>query len=175
MENSPSATLIKCAFWGMPIKASQATNTGQFQGTFRVVTSGSNAYFKSSAPTVGGYSGPVNFGNASINAPTPVSKFGYLRTQTFGQNVPFDPNLCAVSCTAQTANDIRHNNGSSPCIFFNVYVLTKNGQNGVLSCAYYSTPYSVVWAKNSGQYDASRNFFGVTQSYGYYLDGHYVD
>jgi hypothetical protein len=174
LATSPSATLLKCAFYGISVTATQATNVGQFQGKFKVVIAGSNTYFRSSAPALDGYEGPNSFGNASINAPAPVINHGYLRVQTFGQNVPFDPSLCAASCAAQTAYNAEHNIGLGPCVFFNIYVLQKNGADGVLTCTYYSTPYGVSYAKNKGQFDQAGNYYGVTQSYGYYLDGHYV-
>jgi hypothetical protein len=62
LATSPSATLLKCAFYGIPVTADQATNVGQFQGKFHVVIAGSNAYIKTSAPTLPGYEGPVPFG-----------------------------------------------------------------------------------------------------------------
>jgi len=52
---SPSATLIKCSFYGMPLAATQAKNVGQFQGKFKVVYAGSNSYVRSSAPSLDGY------------------------------------------------------------------------------------------------------------------------
>ncbi|KAK0636225.1 hypothetical protein B0T17DRAFT_503701 [Bombardia bombarda] len=175
LTTSPSATLIKCAFYGMPLIASTATNVGQFQGKFKVVYAGVTAFTKSSAPSVDGYEGPVSFGNASINAPAPVIDHGYLRVQTFGTNVPYDPSLCAASCAAQTTYNANHGtfNGQA-CIFFNAYILYKNGENGVFTCAYYGTPYGVAYAKNKGQFDAAGNKFTIGSSFGYYLDGHYV-
>jgi len=119
---SPSATLVKCAFYGKPIAAGQATNIGQFQGKFRVVYTGSNAYFKSSAPTVDGYDGPYSFNNgaAAINAPRPVKDHGYLRTQTFGTNVAYTPSSCAASCASQPG-----------CVFFDGKLLFQrfNGRS----------------------------------------------
>lgn len=162
---SPSATLLKCAFFGTFIKKSMATNVGQFWGTFNIVIAGSNAYVKTSAPTLSGYEGPVSFGSAAINAPAPVNQHGYLRSQTFGQNVAFDPSLCAASCASQTAYNAAHNIGLGPCVFFNVYVFSENGQNGVLTCVYFSTPYGTSYAKNTGQYDQQGNFFGVTSKF----------
>ena len=175
LATSPSATLLKCAFYGIPVTADQATNVGQFQGKFQVVIAGSNAYIKTSAPTLPGYEGPVPFGGDSINAPAPVINHGYLRVQTFGQNVPFDPSLCATSCAAQTAYNAAHNIGLGPCVFFNVFVLTENGANGILTCTYFSTSYGPAYATNPGQYDAAGNHYEVTSSYGYYLDGYFVE
>ncbi|KAK3327787.1 hypothetical protein B0T19DRAFT_173705 [Cercophora scortea] len=175
-STSPSATLIKCAFFGLPLRVETATNAGQYQGSFHVVIAGANAYTKSTGPSVDGYEGPVAFGNASINAPAPVIEHGYLRTQTFGSNVPFDVSLCAASCQAQTDYNAKHGTfGGQACVFFNAYVLYKNGANGVFTCAYYGTPYGVAYAKNKGQKDGSGNVFTVGSSFGYYADGHYVE
>lgn len=55
LATSPSATLIKCAFYGLPVSAAQATNKAQYQGKFHVVIAGSNAYVKTSAPSLPGY------------------------------------------------------------------------------------------------------------------------
>ncbi|KAK3685937.1 hypothetical protein B0T22DRAFT_235367 [Podospora appendiculata] len=175
-DASASATLIKCAFYGLPIRVETATNVGQYQGSFHVVIAGANAYTRSSGPSVDGYEGPVAFGNATINAPAPVIEHGYLRTQTFGSNVPFDVSLCAASCEAQTQYNAKHGTfGGQACVFFNAYVLYKNGANGVFTCAYYGTPYGVSWAKNKGQKDGSGNVFTIGSSFGYYADGHYVE
>jgi hypothetical protein len=172
---SPSATLLKCAFYGSPILARQATNTGQYQGSFHVVITGSNGYVKSTAPTLAGYQGPVSFGNAAINAPAPVINHGYLRSQTFGQNVPYDPSLCAASCKAQTDYNALHgDHGGRPCIFFDSYVLYKDGLNGVFTCVYYSTAYGSAFAKETGQYDSAGAHYTVSNSNGYYVDGNYV-
>jgi hypothetical protein len=175
LATSPSGTLLKCAFYGIPVTALQATNVGQFQGKFHVVIAGSNAYVKTSAPTLAGYEGPVSFNDNSINAPAPVIDHGYLRVETFGQNVPFDPSLCATSCAAQTAFNAAHNIGLGPCHFFNVFVFTENGVNGILTCTYFSTSYGPAYATNPGQYDAAGNHYQVTSSYGYYLDGYFVE
>jgi hypothetical protein len=162
-SSSPSTTLLQCAFYGTFLEKSMATNVGQYWGTFHLVIAGSNAYVKTSAPTLAGYEGPVSFNNAAINAPAPVNEHGYLRAQTFGQNVPFDPSLCAASCEAQSDYNAAHPDlGLGQCVFFNVYVLEENGANGVLTCTYFSTPYGTEFATMTGQYDQESNFFGVT-------------
>jgi hypothetical protein len=171
---SPSATLLKCAFYGSPILARQATNTGQYQGSFHVVITGSNGYVKATAPTLVGYQGPVSFNNAAINAPAPVSDHGYMRSQTFGQNVPYDPSLCAASCKAQTEYNAKPGRSGKQCVFFDSYVLYKDGLNGVFTCVYYSTPYGAAYAKEAGQYDSKGAHYTVSNSNGYYVDGNYV-
>ncbi|KAK3351749.1 hypothetical protein B0H65DRAFT_132905 [Neurospora tetraspora] len=177
--DATSATLIKCAFYGMPLVASTATEVYQFQGkAFKVVHAGSTAFTKSAGPSVDGFQGPITFGNngdASINAPAPVIDHGYLRSQTFGTNVPFSPELCAASCNAQTEYNKLHNiNKGQACVFFNAYIFYKNGKDGVFTCAYYGIPYGASFAKNKGQRDNSGNVWTVGSSYGYYAPGFYT-
>jgi len=139
------------------------------------VITGSNGYIKTCAPSLKGWEGPVAFKGA-INAPAPVIDHGYLQVQTFGQNVPYDPSLCASACNAQTVYNANHPSvGLGPCVFFDAYILYENGINGVFTCTYYSTPYGAEYATMTGQYDQAGNYYGVGNSYGYYLDGHYVD
>ncbi|KAK3944152.1 hypothetical protein QBC46DRAFT_305904 [Diplogelasinospora grovesii] len=176
LATSPSATLIKCAFYGMPLLYTEATNVGQFQGQFQVVMASSNAYVKSSAPSLDGYEGPVSFGNKAINAPAPVISHGFLRSQTFGTNVPYDPSLCATTCAALTTYNAKHGtmNGQA-CVFFDAYIWYKNGADGVFTCAFYGVPYGVSYATNVGQYNNAGDHWTVGSSYGYYLDGYYVE
>ncbi|KAK1004290.1 hypothetical protein LTR91_004368 [Friedmanniomyces endolithicus] len=44
--NPAALTVIKCALWGSPVTAQQATNDGQFQADFHVLVAGSNGYMK---------------------------------------------------------------------------------------------------------------------------------
>ncbi|KAH8887970.1 hypothetical protein GQ53DRAFT_826543 [Thozetella sp. PMI_491] len=166
-NTSASATLIKCAFYGQPVTAAQATNTYQFQGKFKVVWAGANAYAKV-VPTLDSWNGPVSFGNSSIDAP---SRVGFLRSQTFGANVPFDPSQCAASCKAQTLYNAQYgNNSGAACMFFNAFIAYKNGLNGVFTCNYYSVEYDTSVATYTGQADSNGNEFTIGFSYGYYVD-----
>lgn len=45
-----SVTVIKCVFWGEPITASTATNTGYRRDNFQVVIAGSNGYVLNTVP-----------------------------------------------------------------------------------------------------------------------------
>ncbi|KAH8893059.1 hypothetical protein GQ53DRAFT_645969 [Thozetella sp. PMI_491] len=169
-STSASATLIKCAFYGVPPTAAQATNSYQFQGKFKVVWTGANAYSKKSVPAVQGFRGPVSFGDYTINVPTPALNYGFLRSETFGANVPFDPSLCAASCLAQTpANAQSGNFNGSACMFFDAHIVYKNGLNGIFTCNYYSIEYDSSNATYSGQ-TISKDKYTVGYSYGYYLD-----
>ncbi|TKA82957.1 hypothetical protein B0A55_01544 [Friedmanniomyces simplex] len=44
--NPTALTVIKCALWGSPVTAQQATNDGQYQASFHVLIAGSNGYMK---------------------------------------------------------------------------------------------------------------------------------
>jgi len=164
-STSPSATLIKCAFFSKPLTASEATNTGQYQEKFQLVIAASNAYSKP-APLISGYLAPVDFGNAAMNIPPPVGANGYMRVQTFGTNVPFDPAVCAASCASQTGYNQRH--GGPACIMFNAYLLYENNANPVFTCTYYSVEWDPSYATNVGQYDKEGDHFTIGSSYGYY-------
>ncbi|KAH8879776.1 hypothetical protein GQ53DRAFT_853156 [Thozetella sp. PMI_491] len=169
-SSSSSATLIKCAFYGQPVTSGEAVNSYQYWGSFKIVYAGANAYYKYAA-TVDGFKAPVSFGGAAINAPAPVINHGYLRSQTFGTNVPFDPSLCAASCNAQTTYNAKHSlyNGAA-CVFFDAFIVYENGLNGVFTCNYYSIEYDSSYAKNVGQYDSAGNHYTIGNSYGYYID-----
>jgi hypothetical protein len=165
LTTSPSATLIKCDFYGKPVFSGQATNTGQSQQDFRFVKAGSNAYVKSSAPTIDGYDGPRNFGNAAVNAPAPVGAHGFVRSQTFGSNVPYDPSLCAAACDASAAFNVK--SGRAPCVFFDAFIQYLNGANGVMTCNLYSVAYDESYATNVGRRDNSGNRWTIAMSFGY--------
>lgn len=55
-NNSESSTLVKCAFWGTQLEASDATNQGYDRWDFAVVVAGSNAYNKNGGTTTSGAS-----------------------------------------------------------------------------------------------------------------------
>ncbi|KAH8896912.1 hypothetical protein GQ53DRAFT_528466 [Thozetella sp. PMI_491] len=170
-STSGSATLIKCTFYGQPVLTSQATNAYQYWGTFKTVYAGSNAYARDTPATIDGYQPPVAFNNSALSAPVPASSNGFLWTQTFGANVPFDPSLCAASCNAQTSYNAESgtNNGSA-CVFFNAFILYKNGQNGVFTCNYYSIEYDSSFATNTGSKSSTGATYTIDNSYGYYID-----
>ncbi|KAH9222597.1 hypothetical protein DL95DRAFT_505631 [Leptodontidium sp. 2 PMI_412] len=167
---SASLTRIKCSFFGSAITVADATNDGQFTGKFHVVIAGSNAYTTSPQP-IPGFTGPVSLGNATIKAPT--SEGTYMGSQTFPQTQPYDPAVCAAACLEKTAYNIRHE--SSPgsarvCRFFDAYILYKNEQNPVFTCAYYTKTYGPPFATNFGQYNPARDHFTNEHSYTYTLD-----
>jgi len=168
LATSPSATLIKCAFYSAPLTKSSATNNGQFLGEFEVAFAGSTAFFKWHPPLVDGFYGPFPLNGATIHAPS-----GYLRMETF-DNSDWEPEKCALSCDKQYSTV--DGKVKDQCIFFNAYMLYKNGDEGVFSCAYYSEIWGPEEATNYGQVDGSGNVFSVGLSYAYYLqEEHYLD
>lgn len=124
---SASVTLIKCAFYSVPLYSGNATNVGQYQDDFHLVVAGSTA-FNMDAPEISGWTGPVDLYDAAIDIPPPVGANGYIRVQTF-PNTNFDPNTCAANCESITAYNSRHGSAEQ-CTMFNAYVLYENGVNG---------------------------------------------
>lgn len=170
LATSPSATLIKCDFYGKPIFPNMATNIGQSEQDFKFVKAGSNAYIKSSAPTVDGYDGPNSFGTAAISAPAPVGAHGYIRSQTFQINIPYDPAVCGRACDASAEFNSAH--GRAPCVFFDAFVQYLNGADGVMTCNLYSVEYDASYATNVGRHDNSGNHWTIAFSNGYTKTGY---
>ncbi|KAK1835383.1 hypothetical protein QBC39DRAFT_250288 [Podospora conica] len=169
--DSPSATLIRCAFYTDVIQPGDATNLGQFFGEFPAVIAGSSAFQRWSgdgnSTGLRGFLGPVDFGNQAIEATGP----DYLRHEQFGNPSPtpeFNPFLCAVSCASQVTTD-----GLPHCVFFNAYIEHINFANAVFVCAYYSKDHSKDQATNKGQVDADGNIHTITSSFGYSLQPQY--
>jgi len=150
--------------------ASSATNTGQWQDNFQIVIAGSNVYQATEPAAIDGFSGPVNFGTSTINAPS-----GYMGVQTFPQSQPYDPSVCAAACNAKTAFDIQQGlpSMSNPdlCEFFVAYILYENGNNGVFTCTYYTSSWDSSYATNNGQYDGQGNHYTIGYSHAYAKNG----
>jgi hypothetical protein len=148
-----------------------ATNVGQYQPSFQVVIAGSNAYTTTPQP-LPGFTGPVFLNDASINSPTSANT--YMGVQTFAQTQPYDPSVCAAACLAKSAYNTRHASPGVPprlCVFFDAYILYKNGANGVFTCTYYIQSYGPIYATNFGQYDSEGDHYTIANSYTYTLDG----
>lgn len=126
--DSASVTLIKCAFYSVPLYSGNATNVGQYQGDFHLVVAGSTAFNVMSAPVCDGFTGPVDLGNAVLNIPAPVILYGYLSIEIF-PNTAFDPNLCATQCKETSAWNLAHGIDIE-CTSFDAYVLYRNGVHG---------------------------------------------
>lgn len=115
--NSSSVTLIKCAFYSVPLYSGNATNVDSYEDDFHLVVAGSTA-FNRDAPPVKGWTGPVFLKDTTISVPVPVAVHGYIGAQVF-PNAAFDPNTCAEICAS-----------TEQCTMFNAYVLYENGVNG---------------------------------------------
>lgn len=96
-----------------------------------------------------------------------------MGVQTFPMTQPYDPSVCATACEQKSAYNLRHTTPQSDariCVFFDAYILYKNGANGVFTCTYYTAIYGPPQATNFGQYDGSGNHFTIGHSYIYSLD-----
>ncbi len=168
--NPPSTTNIKCVFWGGPVSTTNANNFGQWRDNFEVVIAGSNGYTISSAPAIDGYGPPSSLGTNAINAPLDCNGYNtYMGFKIFNSGTPFDPNLCAAACSAQTAYDVAHPSpGESPqiCEFFNTYILYDNGVSQGQYCVLYNETWSNNYATNSG-YSSGSNQYTIDSSYTY--------
>ncbi|KAG9517107.1 hypothetical protein KCU93_g8897, partial [Aureobasidium melanogenum] len=152
---------IKCVYWGGPVTASNALNSGQYRNKFHVVIAGSNGYVNRSIDTPTGYTGPTYLGNSAISAPqTDCAGYnntlqGYLWTTG-----PFDAGRCAAACSAYNANP-SGSGVAQTCQFFNTYVLRNNGKDAGQYCALYQQSFP------SSASVSSTNINGVTYTFGY--------
>ncbi|USW56167.1 hypothetical protein Slin15195_G094860 [Septoria linicola] len=173
-------TLVKCAFYGIGVTASQATNVGQFTGgpqpnerpatsAFYTSIAGSNAYTLT-PQTPDGFTEEF-FGVGTIKAPENTTT--YMGIQTF-PGASFNPQACADACNAKSDYNQRQaaRNGQSEfrqCRFFNAYVSLRNGTDPLFTCTYYTEPYDASFATNIQQ---RRNgaLYTHDSSYGYTLE-----
>ena len=121
-NNPPSTTTIKCVFWGGPVTADNAVNTGQYRSNFQVVIAGSNGYTNTSVASPAGYGTPIPLGSAAINAP--YDSYGF--NSFMGDSIfigAFNAQLCADACTTKSDYARQHppTDGSpvQTCQFFN--------------------------------------------------------
>lgn len=138
--NPASTTVIKCVFWGGILSTDMAVNQGQWRNDFHVVIAGSNGYNAILKAPLDGFEAPTYLDAAAINAPSESNSYMGVKIFTDG---PFDPQLCAAACRAQTEYNLEHPDadGSSEfCEFFNTYLLLKNGIVEAQYCALVSVP-----------------------------------
>jgi len=163
-------TLIKCAYWGGPVTAANAGNNGSMQINFNVTIAGSNGYQSNSIAAPSGYSVPVFYNSAAINAP--LDRFGfdsYMGVALFNSG-PFDINLCAKACSMKSQYNLAHppTDGTpvTTCQFFNTYILYINQSSNVQGqyCAMYGQSWGSAYATNTGQYNGNDHFM-IQNSY----------
>jgi hypothetical protein len=125
-------------------------------------------------PTIPGFNGPVELGGA-INAPLDANGHDtYMGYQyfPFSQSQGYTPSTCASACTTQTQYNSQHPGSDcsyEPCIFFNAYVLSKNGVPQGLYCSLYNKTWAPSYGTNYGQYRGS-DHYTVSESYTYSLN-----
>ena len=148
-------------YYGGPVTAASATNTGQYRYDFHVVIAGSNGYVSKSIATPAGYVGPAPLGNAAINAPLDCNgKDTYMGVKIFTSG-PFDAGLCASACSAQSDYNRAYPPPSGipqTCQFFNTYVLYNGTQAVGQYCTLYNETWPANYATNVGQYRGSDHY-----------------
>ncbi|KAF1985364.1 hypothetical protein K402DRAFT_455027 [Aulographum hederae CBS 113979] len=165
-----ASVVIKCTYYGGPLDATTAVNTGQIRGDFEIAVAGSNGYMSTSFQSVEGYTGPTYLGTASINAPLDCNNADtYMGSKIFTSGA-FDPNLCAAACEAQSAYNLKHPPANRPpkvCHFFNTYVMSKNGVPQGQYCALYTEPWDATYATNKGQ-SRGKDLYTISYSFSFF-------
>ncbi|KAG9840039.1 glycoside hydrolase, partial [Aureobasidium melanogenum] len=153
---SPSSVVqIKCVFWGGPVLKSNALNAGQWRNKFQVVIAGSNGYVNKTIGPAAGYDQPVDLGDATINAPLDCSGHDTFMQSRFFTSGPFDANLCASACSAQSVYNLAHppaEGQPKTCQFFTTYLLYKNGVALGQTCSLYTMAWNTTYNTNQGYY-----------------------
>lgn len=168
--NPPSITNFKCSLWGSSIDASSATNQGGYRDQFQVVIAGSNGYDKTNTttpPSVPGCTPPTSCPGGAISAGG-----GYHMGSNFYPG-PFNPSLCQLYATAQTAKNkaAAQQQGKSsyvPCNMFNAYMVHINGVAQGTYCALFDTILTPDWASFTGSWNGG-SYFSIDSSWTYSL------
>ncbi|GME26961.1 carbohydrate-binding-like protein [Neofusicoccum parvum] len=161
-DNPAAFANIKCSFWGSALDISTATNSGQWRDKFQVAIAGSNAYTSNKiGGKITGWTDPLNLNNAAMQAPLRDcgGTWTYMGYKLF-QSGPFDVNLCAAACDAQTAYNIAHppSSGYTPlCAAFDTYQLTMTNNTGSYvqgqMCTMYTSAWDAKYATNTVAYN----------------------
>ncbi|KAF2111601.1 hypothetical protein BDV96DRAFT_499317 [Lophiotrema nucula] len=167
--NPASTTNIKCVLWGSLISAQNAVNTGQWRRDFHVVIAGSNGYVKNIFAPIEDFENPTYLGNSAINALLDCNNvYTYMGYKKF--SLPYDPSKCAAACSSQNDYNLAHlpANGSAPrlCMYFNSYVLEKNGAPKEQVCSLYTRAWPKSFATNDGQW-RGKDHYTVSWSFGF--------
>lgn len=146
----------------------------------------SSASKKQDVVSPSGYTGPIEIGQAAINALVDCNgQYTYMGFEMFEVFNPdtFNIQLCANVCSQTTEYDSRLHHGKSPlmscrneivrntqttevmyCQFFNTYMLYQNGNSVGQICAMYSETWGPAYATNRGQVRESGNYT-ISDSY----------
>ncbi|KAG9943102.1 glycoside hydrolase, partial [Aureobasidium melanogenum] len=167
---SPSSVVqIKCVFWGGPVLKSNALNAGQWRSEFQVVIAGSNGYVNKTISPAAGYDEPVDLGDATINAPLDCSGHDTFMQSKFFTSGPYDANLCASACSAQSAYNLAHppaDGQPKTCQFFTTYLLYRNGIALGQTCSLYTMAWNTTYNTNKG-YFYGNDHYTVGYSYAF--------
>ena len=124
-------------------------------------------------PALKGYNGPTELGGA-INAPQDAmghnTYMGY-KFFAFSHSQGYDPQTCANACDAQTSYNKQYpaSDGTyQTCIFFAVYVVSRNAVPEGLYCSLYNTTWDRSYATSPGQF-LGNNSYTISRSYSYTL------
>ncbi|KAH0336202.1 glycoside hydrolase, partial [Aureobasidium melanogenum] len=154
-ESPSSVVQIKCVFWGSPVLKSNALNAGQWRSKFQVVIAGSNGYVNKTISPAAGYDEPVDLGDATINAPLDCSGHDTFMQSKFFTSGPFDANLCASACSAQSVYNLAHSPADGQpktCQFFTTFLLYRNGVALGQTCSLYTMAWNTTYNTNKGYY-----------------------
>ncbi|OCL03336.1 hypothetical protein AOQ84DRAFT_151178 [Glonium stellatum] len=114
-----------------------------------------------------GYTNNVFLDSAAINAPLDCNNADtYMGAKIFTSG-PFDSNLCAAACSAQSAYNLRHPPSTGKpktCQFYNTYAMYKNGVYQGQYCSMYTESWAASYATNTGQYRGT-DHYTISDSY----------
>lgn len=172
-KNPTAFANIKCSFWGTALDSTTANNYGQWRDDFQVGIAGSNAYtsYKVGGP-IDKWSSPQKLDTATMNAPLwdCSNTWTYLGYKMF-QSGPYDPNLCAAACDAQTAYNVAHPPSKGKpvkCAAFGTYILTMTNKTSSYQmgqmCTLYTSAWDSQYAVNKASYDDG---IGAKYTYSY--------
>ncbi|KAI5247013.1 hypothetical protein E4T42_06178 [Aureobasidium subglaciale] len=163
--NPASVVYAKCAMWGGPLTTANAVNTGQMRNKFEVAVTASNSYQNTSLAIPAGFKLNAVYNTNAINAPYDAQGYNTYMGATIFSKGPFNIQLCADYCTAQTAYNAKNpaNDGSPPkvCTFFNTYILYLNNASTPQGqyCSLYTETWDSTYATNTGQNRGSDRYF----------------
>ena len=130
------------------------------------------AYNKTAPPAaIADWNGPTELGGA-INAPLDSqgrnTYMGY-KYHPFTRDQGYDPQTCWNDCDQQTKYNAatKATDGTyQTCVFFDAYVLSKNGIAQGLYCSMYNQTWSRDYGTNYGQ-TSGNDRYSVSRSYSY--------
>lgn len=169
-----SITNYRCTFWGSSVNAASATNSGSYEEQFHVVITGSDGFEKTKTttpPDQPGWQEPEECGkNGSTIYNEPDTSLG---TSFFPG--PYNPAVCANYAQAYNKKHERsaswfgswkRHDDSEPCVFFNSYLLKKNGHPKGTYCALYSQSYDGDEANYTPGWQGN-DYWSIESSFGW--------